>query len=471
MSLSQFLLILKSRYKLILITLFLTVATTVVVSLVLPKSYKASATVIVNYKGSDPVTGMMVPAQLMPGYMATQTDIISSKNVARKVIDELKLADSPAVQQNFIDDVDGEGDIKDWLAELLIKQLEVTPSRQSSMIEIAFTGVTPQFSAVIANAFADAYMKTAVQLKVEPSREAAMYFTEQVKELRDNLESAQKRLSDYQQDKGIVSVDERLDVERARLNELSSQLVMAQAQTMEAQSRQRNASGSDAYQSPDIAANPIVQGLKTEIARAESKFAEISQKYEKNHPQYQGAKAEIDNLKAELSRQTVSASGNVASNYKILQQRESEIRAALATQKLKVLELNRDRDALAVLTREFDNAQHAYDLNTQRFTQTNIEGKSNQSDIALLNPAVPPLKPSSPRLLLNTALSIIVGLFLGVAFGVFAEMVDGRVRAKSDLVTILQAPVFGVLTKENKKTKKLQLAHKQPKLTAKGAAL
>ncbi|GAB7562288.1 hypothetical protein LG202_03270 [Methylobacillus methanolivorans] len=448
MNLSQILLILKARYKIVLLTLIVTVVVTTLVSILLPKNYTASTTVIVNYKGVDPVTGVALPAQLMPGYMATQVDIISSKNVALKVIKTLGLAESEGVKQSFQSATEGQGNIQDWLSELLLKNLDVSPSKTSSIIDIAFKGSNPQFAAAISNAFAEAYINTNIQLKVEPSQKAAKYFTAQVKDLRDDLEKAQERLSKYQQEKGIISVDERLDVERARLNDLSSQLVLAQAQSMEAQSRQRNAAGSGAYDSPDIASNPLIQGLKTEIARAESRFADISQKYERNHPMYQGSKAEIENLKGELNRQIQVVSSSVATNSKILKQRENEIRAALESQRAKVLELNRDRDALAVLTREIENAQHAYDVTTQRFTQSNIEGQSNQSDVAILNPATAPSQPSSPKIMLNIILSIFVGLLLGVGFGVLAEMLDRKVRSSEDIVDLLEVPLLGVLPKD-----------------------
>lgn len=447
MNFSQLLMVVKARYKIILITLILTVLTTVVVSLMLPKNYTATNSLVVNYKGVDPVTGMALPAQLMPGYMATQVDILSSKTVARKVITDLGLAENDAVKKSFAEADTGNGDIVDWLSDLLLKNLDVVPSRTSSIINVSFKGTNPQFAAAIANAFAEAYIQTNIQLKVEPSKKAATYFTAQIKDLRDLLESSQRRLSEYQESKGIVSVDERLDDERARLNDLSSQLVIAQGQTMEALSRQRNSAGSNAHDSPDVASSPIIQNLKTEIARAESKFADISQKFERNHPMYMGSKAEIENLKAELNRQIQSVSTNVASNSRILQQRENEIRAALNAQKAKVLDLNKNRDVLTILTREVENAQRAYDLATERFTQNNIEGKSDQSDIAILNPATPPGEPSSPKIVLNIALSVFLGFLLGFGFAILFEMIDRRIRSKEDLVTIFEAPVLGILPK------------------------
>lgn len=452
MSLSQFLHILKARYKIILLTMLVIVAATLGISMLLSKTYKATNTVIVNYKGVDPVTGLASPAQLLPGYMATQVDIISSKHVALKVIEQLKLAESDGVKASFEED-GGEGDINNWLVKLLLKNLDVSPSRTSSTIDINFKGSNPQFAAVMANAFAAEYIRTNIQLKVEPSRQASEYFTQQVKGLKDDLNNAQLRLSQYQQEKGIISVDERLDVERARLNELSSQLVLTQAQTLEAQSRQRNSSGANAYDSPDIAANPLIQGLKTDIARAESKFADVSQKVDRNHPSYLGAKAEIDNLKQELNRQIQAASVNVASNYRILKQREDEIRAALNSQRAKVLELNKDRDALTVLTREVENAQNAYELITQRYTQTNVEGQSNQSDISVLNPATPPVEPDSPKLLLNTVIAVFLGGLLGLGMGILVEVLDRRVRSAEDLRVLLDAPVLGIFPKDGSKQK------------------
>lgn len=465
MSFSQFLLMLKARYKIVFFTLTLVVAIVVAISLFLPKSYKASTTVLINYKGADPVTGLALPAQLMPGYMATQSDLIMSKKVARKVIADLGLANSDSVKQSFQEDTNGEGDINDWLSELLLKRLDIKPSRESSVIEISFNGANPQFAALIANAFAEAYIQTTIALKVEPSQKAAEYFTKQIASVKDNLTAAQLNLSEYQQSKEIISIDERMDVERARLSDLSSQLVLAQAQMLEARSRQQNSHGAGAIDSPDVAASPIVMNLKTDIARAESKFADISQKYEKNHPAYQGAEAELINLKRELQIQILSASTNLANNSKILQQREGEIRAALNMQKQKILDLNKDRDALLVLTKEVENAQHAYDLITQRFVQTNIEGQSDQSEVAILNSAVAPLEPASPNLLLNTVVAFFLGLLLGIIAALLTELANRKVRSVEDVYDIFDAPILGEVVILGGVSNRKRLLANKPKTT------
>ena len=101
MTISQILRTLRARYKIIVLLLALTLASAFVVSLVMSKTYKATTALVLNNKGVDPVTGLNVPAQLTPGYMPTQVDIVNSKVVAMKVIDDLKLADNPAVKERY----------------------------------------------------------------------------------------------------------------------------------------------------------------------------------------------------------------------------------------------------------------------------------------------------------------------------------------------------------------------------------
>src|SRR5690606_1397988 len=136
---------------------------------------------------------------------------------------------------------DGRGTIADWYATVLQRSLEVKPSRESNVIEISYYSKQPEFSAIVANAFARAYIDTSIELRVDPAKNYAGWFEQQSASMRDRLEQARKRLSDYQQGKGIVVFsDERLNYENAKLAELQSQLVVAETQLAESSSKQRS---------------------------------------------------------------------------------------------------------------------------------------------------------------------------------------------------------------------------------------
>ena len=426
-----------------LIVLGLTVTTTLVINLILPNTYRAVSSIVLNSKGTDPVSGITMPAAMMPGYITTQIDIITSPKVAIKVVDDLKLTENKVIVDKFNKETKGQGEIKAWVADLLLANIDAKPSRDSSVVEISFTGADPVFAATIANAFAEAYQETNIQLKVEPAQKAAEFLGEQTKVLRSNLEEAQAKLAKYQQEKGLTSVMGNLDVESARLNDLSSQLVVAQNITYESNSRQDKTAG-NGEESPDVAANPIVQSLKVDITRAESKFSELSQRLGPSHPQYQQALAELNKLKSQLQEERRKATTTIGGTASINKQREAEIRSSLAKQKARVLELNLTRDQLSVLQRDVENAQHAMDAASQRFTATTLEGSANQTDIAILNPATPPVKPSSPRVVFNTVLSFFLGGLLAMALSLLAERLDRRLRSRED-INDLDMPVLAVI--------------------------
>ncbi len=443
MTLQQFLLILRARYRVALLAFLVTVATTVAVSLYLPKQYTASAAVVVDVKSPDAVTGMMLQGLMAPGYMATQVDIINSDRVAKDVIKLLKLDASPAVQQQWQEATEGKGQLIDWLAALLQKNLDVKPSRESNVINVTYTGTDPDFAAALANAFAQAYINVNLELRLAPARQYASFFEEQTKAARSKLEAAQKALSDYQQANGITSVDERVDFETAKLNETSSQLTGIQGLTTDSQSK-RQSGKADTLS--EVMQSPLVNGLKADIARLEAKLIESSGNLGKNHPQTQRSEAELAALKAQLEAEVKKISSSIETTYQVGKQREAQLQGALAGQKNRVLALNKQRDELNVLRRDIESAQRTFEVVSQRASQTNIESQTTQTNIAILNPATAPAEPSKPRVFLNILVSIFLGTLLGVGLALMLELANRRVRSAQDLAEALGLPVLGAIS-------------------------
>lgn len=442
MNLQQFLLILLARRRIAAYTLLTTVVAALAVSLLLPKQYTATASVVVDIKSPDPIAGVVMPGMAMPSYMATQLDIINSQRVARRVVRLTRIDENPTVRQQWIDDTEGQGKIEVWMAALLSKKLEVKPSRESNVIEIAYTSKDPEFAASIANAFAQAYIDTAIELKVEPARHYAKWFGEQGAISRDTLAQAQTRLSDYQQAKGIVANEERLDAETAKLNDLSVQLTQAQAQSVDANSKHKSAGDT----LPEVMQNSLVLNLKFDIARLEAKLQDLAGNLGKNHPQYRRTESELQSMKQRLEAETLQIASSISTSGRISKGKETELLAAIEAQKKKLLDLKGERDRLVVLQREVDSAQRAYEVVSQRATQSSLEGNSTQTNLSVLTPAMPPLESSSPKILLNTLLAIFLGTLLGVGAALVIEMVDRRVRSNEDLELTLDLPVLAELS-------------------------
>ncbi len=130
MNLNLFLSALRARFGVFALVLAATVLAATVVSLLLPKSYKATASVLVDATNRDEqsLSNVFVPPRERIGYMQTQMDIITSARVARKVVQDLKLAESPASREAFEKEAGGTGPIENWLAENLLRRLKVETS-------------------------------------------------------------------------------------------------------------------------------------------------------------------------------------------------------------------------------------------------------------------------------------------------------------------------------------------------------
>jgi uncharacterized protein involved in exopolysaccharide biosynthesis len=155
MNVQQFLLALRGRFWIFITLLTGTVVAAVCVTLLMPKTYEATVSVLVDNRDEQSLSAAAAqPARAAVGYMQTQMDVIRSERVARKVVEDLKLAEDPAAKRAFAAS-GARGSIEDWIASGLLTTLKVDTS-QSSVILITYGASDPKFAATVANAFAEA---------------------------------------------------------------------------------------------------------------------------------------------------------------------------------------------------------------------------------------------------------------------------------------------------------------------------
>jgi chain length determinant protein EpsF len=449
MTLSQFLTILRARWATVLLILLGSVGLAIGVSLILPKQYTATATVVVDQTRPDPVTGAAINAgNPTPSFMSTQVDILKSDRVTQAVARKLGMVDDPAVRERWMSDTEGRGSFEAWLTDKVQLSLDVKPSRDSNVISVSFKDADPENAARAANQFVQSYLDVMVALRVDPAKQYSSFFDSRARELRANVERAQSRLSAYQREKGVViATDGQIDVETARLNELSSQLVALQAVAAESSSRQLQAQAGAGDRLQEVINNPALAALRGDLTRAEAKLQELNSRLGENHPQVIEAKANISTLRSQLNIETRRVTGSVGVSDSINRRREAELRAALETQRQRVLKLRTAREEGAVLVKEVDAAQRAYDAVLQRQSQTSLESQASQSAAHVLAQAVAPYTPSSPNLLRNAILAVVIGTVLAIAAAIVSEYVDRRVRTEDEVSDVLGLPLLGVLPK------------------------
>ncbi|MBH1986171.1 MAG: chain length determinant protein EpsF [Burkholderiales bacterium] len=457
MSFEQLIAVLRARWAIALATFVLISGTVAVLTLLAPKTYTATGSVVLDIKNPDPIAGMVTGAVGTPSYLMTQIDIMTSSRVGLKVVKNLNLASNSVMKARWQDATAGTGDFELWMADLFRKGIEARPSRGSNVIYLSYKAPDPVFAANIVNAFVEAYLETSVEMRTTPAKQFNAQFDTNARALRQSVEEAQARLSAFQQQEGLIVTDERLDIETARLNELSSQLVGMQAAMADSGSRQV-AARTNADQSPDVISNPLVSGLKADILRQEASLEQMRTRLGEQHPQVIEVKTNINDLRSKLNQEIGRVTGSLGINNNVNTSRASQIRASLDEQRAKVLKLKSIRDEAAILQREVDVAQRALDGVTARLQSASLESQAQQNNVTALEYARAPATPSGPRVFSNVMLGTAAAFVVALMLTLIIEFRDRRLRTLSEVEPLFNQPVIGVIPSFKKPSRLSELS-------------
>jgi len=450
MDINQFLLALRARRKAFALVMAATIITAIVVSLLVPKRYVATTTLLINGREEHSMSSENFSPRERLGYIQTQMDLITSGRVASRVARELKLAQQPGVRDDFERDTGGIGDINDWIGADLLKHLKVDNSA-SNVITVQYTAPDAKAASEIANGFAKAYMEVNLALRTEPTREAAAWFEDQLKGLRANVSQAQAKLTAYQKEKGLTGLDERGDMESTRLSELSTQFMTARNATYEAQARFKNAAeviekGGAPESLPEIMSNAAIATAKADLARATSTLEQLANDLGPNHPAFIRAQGEVQAARERLQAETKKVVTGLQNAVFQSQKRETELKNALAAQQERLITMRDARVELSVLSRDVESAQRAYDTALTRYMTSKVDSRAQMTNVSQLTAAVQPAAAAFPKVPLISVLSVLVGALFAAGVVFLLETMDRRVRSRGDLESRLAVPNLGRLS-------------------------
>lgn len=462
MQLQDFWLIISERKRIVMLAFCATVLSTLIGSLLWPAKYQSTATLMLDYDSSNPMNmGAAVASGLSSiEYINTQIEIIKSRRIAEGVVDILRLDKVPEIVASYNEAKSGHSlffwrkpldqDIKGWLASNYLSQgLKVEPARDSRFLYISFKSPDPAFSAAAANAFARSYTDYNLELKVTPFREAGKWFSEKLKDAKGYSDKASEQLREYQQKKGIIAQQGAVyDDAVQRLDQINRELASAKAKLYESRvalKRAEDAKGN--YESlPEVLANSFVQNLKAEKVKLETQLNELSAKAGSAHPQYIRLQSSLDTVNGKLKTEVQNIINAIRQDNASATQRVTQLESAVGGLKRESSSVNVSRFELDTLSRESESSKQVYDAMLKKYNETSIQGDINRTNVFIVDAAAPPTAKSSPKIVLNLALSIFVGLFLGVGLAFFFDYLDDTVKGAEAIERQLGIPVLGTIT-------------------------
>lgn len=461
MSFSQIIAILRARWGIVVSILSVALLSTMLLNALINKRYAATAVVMLDIKTPDSVAGMVLPGMMSPTFMATQGDVIRSQRVVERVITNLKLDVNPQFQELWQKATQGKTPYRLWLTDRLSSSLRVDPARESNVISVEYTADDPNQAAILANAFTTAFIEVSKDLRAEPARQFGTTFETLGGQLRKRLEAANAKLTQYQRDAGLMATDERLDVETQRLAELSSQVLQLQAMSADSEARQASARTRGTDATVEAANSTVISQIKSDLIRSEAQLQELRSRLGDAHPTVQQQMSTIESLRTRMNTELGRLNSMMSNSGSIQATRLAQAQAALEEQRAKLLKLKEQRADAAMLTRDVENLQRAYDVVQGRVSQSIMESASAQTNLSVIQEAIPPTTASAPKSTVNLLIALVLGSLIACATAMAVELIDRRVRSNEDVLRELGVPLVGVLLKTENAPKGL-LTRKAP---------
>ena len=263
------------------------------------------------------------------------------------------------------------------------------------------------------------------------------------------MDRIQREITAYLQKEGIVDADERLDTGSRQFSDLNTRLLTVQASQSEAGTRRRAiqallATGTKAYDIPDIARHEGVRDVKLRLIDVEGRLSEASGVLGPNHPRYKSLENDRTALLAQLDRASSSALQSIEQEEKRFSDQASRVQAEISARQQQLLEMKKHRDVIASYQRQLASSQQIYNSAVARYDEILIQSNISSPTIAVLQWAEKPVRHAKPNIVSNVIVSIPGGVILGVLLALLLEFSYRRMRCVEDLRGCLPVPVLGV---------------------------
>ncbi len=425
--------------------------------------YRASATLQVN-ESADQVLGDEDADSAgniwdYERFLQTQLDLLTSRSLAERVEKTLELSEDPAFFEAQGIAASSLPDSREERAKMAIwtlrSGLSAERPRNTRIVPIAFESGDAAVSAKVVNAFAEQFIQASLQSKYNSSAYARGFVSDQLTEAKQRLETSEQALNDYAREKGLIRLADPTasdtasngagSITTASLIQANEAAIQAKASRIAAEARWNAVSRSPLFSSQAVLGDPTVAGLLASRSRIEAALAEERSRRLDEHPAVQAKLAELAQVKADLNQAANNVRRSIRSQYDAALSAEKQLNSQVNQFKGDTLSEQDSSVQYALLAREADTNRQLYDELLQRYKQLNAAAGISASNITIIDQAQVPAVPSSPSLLFNLALGLLLGGAAAGAAVLLRTELDDSIRVPEDVEEKLGLSLLGVV--------------------------
>ena len=447
-SYADFLRVLDERRSLIRNITLAVCALTLLVLFYLPTLYSSSAVVMLDQRKNNvaDLSSVLSALPTDPSSVQNQIQVLSSRDLARRVIGKLKLYDdpefNPALNGNASLSVDnlirllnpvnwspsrraGADYERDAIVSALLSRLDVSALGLSTSITVTFASRDPAKAALIANTLADTYTEDQVDTKVAAARKATQWLTDRMHQLAQQVQAGESAIAQYKAAYNLVDSAQGNSLVGQQLVAINALLVAAQSDLAEKKANYdrvealvRSGNTADVSQ---VVASPLIVQLRSQEGYLIRQEADLSARYGPNHPKMIAIRMQKRDLESKVAQEAGRVADSIASDLAVARAHVGSIEASLARVEKQAAGDDISRIKLNALEANLASTRTMYESFVTRLRATQDQDDIQNPESRVISRAPIPTAPSSPHRVLFFAASIPAGLLLGVLVALLAE--------------------------------------------------
>jgi capsular exopolysaccharide synthesis family protein len=381
-------------------------------------------------------------------FYQTQYKLLESRALAKIVADKLQLKNNPvyaAIFQKLPPNADEalKQQADESLVGAIAREVKVTPVQQSSLVDVSFSDPDPKFAALVVNTLAQCYIQQSLDVRFAASQEGADWLQQKLMEARKKLEDSEAKLNEYKKGQNIVTSEDKETLTTQNLEHLSKDLLAAQTQRMEAETRFNEVSQGRPI--PQVLNNPLIQTLKGQEARLIAEKSELSRKFGERHPRMIQINNELAATQGKIGAEMSQIVQAIKNEYKMAKAQEENLKAALDAQKQSTQDMSDRSIQYRVLLRDVETNRALYENILKSLKAVTTNENQPATNIRIVYPGTVPEAPDYPRKTRNMLLASVLGVVFGIALALGLENLDTTLKTPEEVEGWLEIPNLAMI--------------------------
>ncbi len=391
----------------------------------------------------------------------SQVQVMTSRDLALKVVKDLDLANNPAFQKDagvgpirrFINSLGLRGDTEkseqEKAADAFAEHLSVFPLAKSSVVAIEYTSGDTSLAAKAANKLADVYIDWQRHAKLEQTRDATAWLRVQIEALRKRVAESEEAAEKFRADKGLYAGGNNVTLNAQQLSELNSQVILAKAQKSEAEARARLIKqmledNGDVDATPEVLKSELITRLIEQRAQVQRQLAELSATLMPSHPRIKQLNSELADSRKQIRLEAIKIVQGLENEAQVASARESSLRSSLNDVKTQASGLGDSEIKLRALEREAKANRDLLESYLARYQDASARGDMGAvpAQATIVSRAHATLLPSFPKRGPMTLLVVAAAALLSVAYILARELMSGTAQTMRGAERAQATPIY-----------------------------